>query len=160
MPKVLSARTLPREKGKFILPEGAVYVGRPSRWGNPFALNTYDRATVLRKFREWVFAPEQFALREAARQELKGKDLVCWCHPLDCHADIWLVIANGHEGRASSTVGVVAGASEANATSRGVGGGPQRESLGGRILRTWTPAVPEPAPKGSGDAKPEAQKKG
>jgi len=27
-------------------------------------------------------------------EELRGKDLVCWCAPLPCHADILLELAN------------------------------------------------------------------
>jgi len=26
--------------------------------------------------------------------ELRGKDLICWCAPLPCHADILLELAN------------------------------------------------------------------
>jgi hypothetical protein len=34
-------------------------------------------------------------LVEAARRELAGKDLACWCKPgALCHADIWLEVAN------------------------------------------------------------------
>ena len=28
------------------------------------------------------------------KHELKGKDLVCWCAPQPCHADVLLEIAN------------------------------------------------------------------
>ena len=35
--------------------------------------------------------------RDAIRKELKGKDLVCWCAPKSCHADILLEIANARE---------------------------------------------------------------
>ena len=27
-------------------------------------------------------------------EELRGKDLVCWCAPLPCHADVLLRLAN------------------------------------------------------------------
>jgi hypothetical protein len=30
----------------------------------------------------------------AAKTELRGKDLVCWCAPKLCHADVLLEIAN------------------------------------------------------------------
>ena len=37
------------------LPSGAVYIGRPSRWGNPFVIGRDgDRATVIAKCRAWV----------------------------------------------------------------------------------------------------------
>ena len=73
----------------------AVYIGRPSRWGNPFRLGVDgDRQAVVQKFREFVMEPGQAKLRERARQELRGKTLGCWCAPLSCHGDVWEEIAN------------------------------------------------------------------
>ncbi|NKT31597.1 DUF4326 domain-containing protein [Rhodococcus hoagii] len=95
-----------RTKG-WRMPEGAVYVGRPSKWGNPFTANgDRDQATGL--FREYVDrAPTGDGLwgrrdetaHETIRRELAGKNLACWC-PLDqpCHADVLLEIANAAEG--------------------------------------------------------------
>lgn len=96
-----------RTKG-WRMPEGAVYVGRGSRWGNPFKVGAQGfifekgavfyrgagatAANVTKLYREEV-APK---LREAARAELAGKDLACWCPPdQHCHADVLLEIANG-----------------------------------------------------------------
>jgi hypothetical protein len=88
MPRVWSKRDLAR-------PAGAVYIGRPTKWGNPFVLgHDGTRQQVLDKFRAWVFAPEQDALRAEAQRELRGKDLLCWCAPSPCHGDVWLMIAN------------------------------------------------------------------
>jgi hypothetical protein len=52
-----------------------------------------ERAVAL--YGEFVRAPEQAGLREAARRELQGKNLACWCS-LDgpCHADELMAIAN------------------------------------------------------------------
>jgi len=33
----------------------------------------------------------------AALPELRGKDLVCWCSPLPCHADVLLELANAEK---------------------------------------------------------------
>lgn len=77
------------------VPPGAVYIGRGrgSRWGNPFELGRYgDRDTVIAKFRAWV--AERPELIAAARQQLRGRDLVCFCAPRACHGDVWLEIAN------------------------------------------------------------------
>lgn len=50
MPKRIQRK---RTKG-WRMPEGAVYVGRPSRWGNPFAVERWA------PFREWaVTTPDQ-----------------------------------------------------------------------------------------------------
>ncbi|HWA29058.1 MAG TPA: DUF4326 domain-containing protein [Lacunisphaera sp.] len=72
-----------------------VYIGRPGKWGNPFRLTKRDeRDPVLNLYRAWLFAPEQAALREAARRELRGKVLGCWCAPLACHGDVLELVAN------------------------------------------------------------------
>ena len=72
------------------MPVNAIYVGRPTRWGNPFA--DQDNAELVRQFRYNCLTPELIC---SVRSELKGKDLACWC-PLDqpCHADVLLKIAN------------------------------------------------------------------
>ena len=74
-------------------PSGSVYVGRPSRFGNPFVIGRHgDRAAVVARFEASLLAnPELLA---AAKAELRGKDLVCWCAPEACHADVLLRIAN------------------------------------------------------------------
>lgn len=63
-----------------------IYIGRPSKWGNPFRMQTgISRAQAVALHREWWYAPEQEKLREAALVELKDKVLACHCHPLACH---------------------------------------------------------------------------
>jgi hypothetical protein len=87
---------LRRSKG-WRKPAGAVIVARPSRWGNPFTISDAgSRAEAVARYRVWVAAPEQAGLRAAARRELAGKVLCCWC-PLDgpCHAEVLSGIANG-----------------------------------------------------------------
>jgi len=72
----------------------AIYVGRPSKWCNPFEIGRDGtRAECIVKFRAYVKAHPE--LVEEAKKELKGKNLVCWCVPQNCHALIWLEIANG-----------------------------------------------------------------
>jgi len=84
-PKVLNRRT----SG---VPDGAVYVGRPTEWGNPYKMpQDGDREEVVRRYREWASCEPQ---RSRIRAELSGKDLVCWCAPKACHADVLLEIAN------------------------------------------------------------------
>lgn len=90
------------------LPPGVVYVGRPSKWGNPFYLGMFAKYTIadaVRDYRAWI---EQRGTHLSAnnafgkpptiaeiRRELRGKDLACWCN-LDapCHADVLLELAN------------------------------------------------------------------
>ncbi len=71
------------------MPPGAVYIGRPGPFGNPFVIGEHgDRAEVLGRYEAWLAT--QPALVERIRRELPGKDLVCWCAPLPCHGNIIL----------------------------------------------------------------------
>jgi hypothetical protein len=70
----------------------AVYIGRPSKWGNPFIIGQDgDRAEVIRKHAAWVLTQPHLM---AALPELKGKDLICFCSPEACHGDTLLRLAN------------------------------------------------------------------
>jgi len=75
-----------------------VYIGRPSKWGNPFVLPAGApaecRDRVIAAYRAWIFHPDQNELRNAARRELRGKVLGCFCAPLPCHGDVLAEIAN------------------------------------------------------------------
>lgn len=74
-------------------PRGSVYVGRPSPYGNPFQMGRDGtREEVIAKFREFVEARPE--IKSSIRENLRGKDLICFCAPLPCHAGILLEIAN------------------------------------------------------------------
>lgn len=77
------------------VPRGAVYVGRPTKWGNPFPVGEHGRSGAIALYRVWIMRPEQARLREQARVELAGRDLVCWCAPSACHAEVLREIAEG-----------------------------------------------------------------
>lgn len=108
-----------RTKG-WRMPEGAVYVGRPTKWGNPWRVRYIGPSEHFRtgywivqdhrrtwypssrrvaqrfavwKFRRW--ARNQFVRRRLPLDELRGRDVLCWCR-LDqpCHADVLLELAN------------------------------------------------------------------
>ena len=86
-----------RSKG-WRMPEGAVYVGRPTKWGNPYPVECFSSMEqILGLYRRFLLeTPIGIELAREARADLRGKDLACWC-PLDqpCHADVLLEIANG-----------------------------------------------------------------
>ena len=92
-----------RAKG-WKMPEGAVYVGRPTIFGNPFTTaSSVSRSHAVFLFRRWItgaMGTGAGGLRRISLMsrlpELRGKDLACWCS-LDapCHADVLLEIANG-----------------------------------------------------------------
>lgn len=119
-----------RTKG-YRLPPNTVYVGRPTKWGNPFFIGSnlpdvfvHDGVTVLwsipradcaliearreavRRFREWFIAWTSIPGFDGSREELRGKDLACWCpledehgNPVPCHADVLLEWANAEMPR-------------------------------------------------------------
>jgi hypothetical protein len=93
MPKRIQMK---RTKG-WRKPEGVVYVGRPTRWGNPFHVEELGREEAMRRFRT-LFDPKhkggpKYPLADI--KELRGKDLACWCRMnVECHADILLEFAN------------------------------------------------------------------
>lgn len=72
-----------------------VYIGRPSKWGNPFThikdKNTKaefivsTRKESIEKYREWVLSQPEL-LNDL--YELDGKILGCWCSPKSCHGYI------------------------------------------------------------------------
>lgn len=89
-----------RTKG-WTMPADTVYVGRPTKFGNPFIVGAKNPfGTVTADNRHAValflgFAPQNNLLVAAAKEELRGKNLACWCR-LDepCHADTLLELAN------------------------------------------------------------------
>lgn len=92
-------RRVQRRRGSR-LPPGAVYVGRPTKWGNPYrcAPTPAARAEAVARYRSWL--AEHPELIGAAQRQLAGRVLACWC-PLDgpCHADVLIEIANHEETR-------------------------------------------------------------
>jgi hypothetical protein len=82
-------------------PVGAVYVGRPTAWGNPFE--------TAREFRMWLnhcvppgcnyhdfmrLIPQRDAIEQQI-ENLRGKQLLCWCRlDQECHADVLCELAN------------------------------------------------------------------
>jgi hypothetical protein len=112
-------RRLPRTRRKFAgTPPGAIYVGRPTLWANPFSGRPrigHARSVIL--YRAWItgqLTPRILAAAGFGEDEqtsllrwrnrlipslshLAGKDLQCWC-PLTspwCHADVLIAHANG-----------------------------------------------------------------
>ena len=84
MPRVINQR----KEGR---PDGSVYIGRPSKWGNPFVIGKDGtRDEVIKKYEEYLWASGKISWIG----ELKGKDLVCFCHPMPCHGDVLLRLAN------------------------------------------------------------------
>lgn len=73
--------------------EEPIYIGRPSKWQNPFPVTKeLPRGESVKKFETWVLTQPQ--LLEDAKRELKGRNLLCFCTPRRCHGDFWLKLVN------------------------------------------------------------------
>jgi hypothetical protein len=83
VPKVVNLKTTPYD----------TYIGRGSKWGNPFSsksntkakFKTKSRKESIQKYREWILSNSE--LLNSIR-ELKGKRLGCYCKPKSCHGDV------------------------------------------------------------------------
>ena len=83
-----------------------VYIGRPSKWGNPFTHKAGTRAEfVVPTRREAVAKYEEYIRASPLMEdivELDGKILGCWCKPQSCHGDVLVrildEIKNGKQG--------------------------------------------------------------
>lgn len=72
-----------------------VYIGRGSKWGNPFTHLPLDgtmasfqvktREEAIKRYRDWILTQPSLM---AALPELKGKRLGCWCRPQACHGEV------------------------------------------------------------------------
>ena len=73
-----------------------VYIGRPSKWGNPYTHLVGYKDTIhvdsveeaVEHYEVWIreqinFDPEKYNL-----DELRGRVLGCYCKPGPCHGDI------------------------------------------------------------------------
>lgn len=112
------AKRIQRKRTKgWKMPKGAIYVGRPTVFGNPFILqawfaeapdagisDTGRRRMAVEDYRRWLLGEgdcgsgepiDRNPPRLCEVRSLRGKDLACWC-PLDqpCHADVLLELAN------------------------------------------------------------------
>ncbi|MET8080065.1 DUF4326 domain-containing protein [Streptomyces sp. NPDC005303] len=104
-------------------PLGAVYIGRPTRFGNPFVLapaasrrgglldmwaveykgrklgrwdtSAAARAEAADRYARWIGEPEQADTLRLFRALLAGRDLACWCPEGEpCHGDVLLDLVN------------------------------------------------------------------
>ncbi len=78
-----------------------VYIGRPSRWGNPYSVKEFSRERALAFYRGYLL--DTPLLLGMMSQQLRGKVLGCWCKPLPCHGDIIVELLNASEPHAPGT---------------------------------------------------------
>ena len=69
-----------------------VYIGRPSKWGNPFKIGPDgSRKQVIEKYRKYILSNDKLL---NSLDELEGKTLGCWCKPKACHRDVLVELVN------------------------------------------------------------------
>jgi hypothetical protein len=86
-PRVLNLRNLTGA-----LPPNTVRIDRRTALGNRFIIGRDGtRAEVISKHAAWVVTqPRLMQMIE----DLRGKNVACWCHPLPCHGDTIVRLAN------------------------------------------------------------------
>lgn len=95
MPKVLNKRT-------DVIPPDAVYAGRPGIHGNRYRIGQMldgrrlTREDCVRLHKQDILSHMEKHPEELLEFQKKycGKDWVCWCAPLPCHADVLFELAN------------------------------------------------------------------
>lgn len=63
-----------------------VFIGRPSKWGNPFVIGKHGtREEVIAMYEKYIRNKPELL---AQLHELKGEILGCYCKPQACHGDV------------------------------------------------------------------------
>lgn len=82
------------------IPRDAIYIGRPTKWGNRYShlpgtlalFQTETRDEAVDKYEAWL--RDQPELVAEIKRVFKGKSVICWCAPKRCHGDVIIKIAN------------------------------------------------------------------
>ncbi len=89
-----------------VTPEYDVYIGRPSKWGNPFKIGRDGtREEVIAKYRDWVLSSsdERASWIRENVWRLKGKILGCYCKAFACHGDVLAELADNCVHKSAET---------------------------------------------------------
>lgn len=71
-----------------------IYIGRGSKWGNPFQMKNWsdeERDRVCDEYEKWFWEQEHLI---NSLPELEDKVLGCFCKPKRCHGDFLAKVAN------------------------------------------------------------------
>lgn len=87
---IITAKVVHCKKEKY-----DVYIGRGSKWGNPYTHKegttakyiVDNREMAVQKYKEWITKGEGQHLLDDLH-ELKNKKLGCFCKPKSCHGDV------------------------------------------------------------------------
>lgn len=73
------------------IPPEAQYIGRGSPYGNPFVIGQHGDRDMVCDLYDRALAQDERRL--VALDNLRGKDLVCFCSPKRCHGDTLAMLA-------------------------------------------------------------------
>jgi hypothetical protein len=61
-----------------------VYIGRPSKWGNPYTVEKYGRTQAIQLYEQHLISSK--LVKQVSK--LRNKILLCYCSPKPCHGDV------------------------------------------------------------------------
>ena len=74
-----------------------VYIGRGSKWGNPFRIGRDGtRKEVIQMYEKWLRRNKKL-MNDIG--ELEDKILGCFCKPLPCHGDVLVKLVMEYKQR-------------------------------------------------------------
>lgn len=80
-----------------------VYIGRGSRWGNPFRITEgVTRDEAIRKYKAELWLVMMNEETRQALLKLDGKKLGCYCKPRACHGDVLVAAIEWLKGQADA----------------------------------------------------------
>jgi len=86
-----------------------VYIGRGSKWGNPFVMNSEeDRDKVIADYEKYILEKIKEDPIKYNLSELEGKTLGCYCAPKKCHGDDLVKLINAKPSNKTFNI-IVAG---------------------------------------------------
>lgn len=102
MPRRVKLKGYPK---KPIVPEGALFIARPGKWGNPHRVGpapcrtcgdaVHDRGEAIALYRDDLLNGRLPYSVADVREKMAGRDLACWCAEGEaCHGDELLRIAS------------------------------------------------------------------
>lgn len=79
---------------------GAIFAGRPGRFGNPFSAVTYGQNIAVEMFRRWFHSDHADAVYMRKEADMLADDdiLECYCVPNQCHAQVIADYVNRKRG--------------------------------------------------------------
>lgn len=96
IPRVVNIRNVKNSDPNYL------YIGRGSKWGNPFIMKEYspiERKRVIDAYYTYITQGDGTNLLKNLK-ELEGKMLACYCAPRPCHGDVLVELYKLHVSNA------------------------------------------------------------